>query len=301
MNLYSFNSNYYDRLDKVISKTLDVSRSYAQKLIKSKEVKVDDVLIDRSSSLIKVGQTISLKFCVPKSKEDVLIKTKADYTVLYEDKYLLIINKPVGLTTHIGAGNQSNTLVNALLYDNVHLSDIAGEDRLGIVHRLDKDTSGCLVIAKDNATHIKLKKMFKEKSIQRTYLALVEGTFKEHIGMWSTNIGRNPKNRQKMAVLPEGREAITKYKVIDEYHKRYSLVEFELITGRTHQIRVHCKYFNKPIVGDKKYGGSSIKLKAKHQLLHAKSLSFIHPLTGQKVYVEAPINEHFENVLNKLK
>lgn len=157
MNLYSFNSNYYDRLDKVISKTLDVSRSYAQKLIKSKEVKVDDVLIDRSSSLIKVGQTISLKFCVTKSKDNALIKTKADYIILYEDKYLLIINKPAGLTTHIGAGNQSNTLVNALLYDNVHLSNIAGEDRLGIVHRLDKDTSGCLVIAKDNDTHLKLK------------------------------------------------------------------------------------------------------------------------------------------------
>ncbi len=300
MSLYNFNSHCDNRLDKILSETLGISRSYAKNLIKNNDVKVDDVLVSRPSNLIKKGQKISLPLDLTKKDENIITKTKASYNILYEDSYLLIINKPAGLTTHIGAGNYENTLVNALLYDNVKLSDVAGKERQGIVHRLDKDTSGCLIIAKDNETHLKLKEMFKEKAVSRIYVALVYGIFKEKAGIWSTYIGRNPKNRKKMTVLNEGREAITKYKVLEEYQKKYSLVEFELITGRTHQIRVHCKHFNKPIIGDKKYGISS-KLKADYQLLHAKSISFIHPITGENIHIEAPINEHFLSVLKKIQ
>lgn len=288
------------RLDQFVCQVLGVSRSYAQKLIKEEMVKIGDELIVRPSYKTQVGQEVYVcNYEKNKDGVDEIVKTQANYSVLYEDEYLLIVNKPPQLTTHIGTGNIDNTLVNALLYNNVKLSDIAGKERLGIVHRLDKDTSGCLIIAKDNDTHLYLKKQFKERKVKRIYLGLVEGTFREQSGIWKTIIGRKPKDRKKMAVVKKGKEAITKYKVVDEYANKYSLVEFELVTGRTHQIRVHCKYFSKPLVGDKTYGGAS-KLKANHQLLHAKSVSFIHHKSGQNIYIEAPINDHFRRILDKL-
>ncbi len=220
--------------------------------------------------------------------------------IVYQDNDVAVINKPQGMVVHAGNGNKSSTLVNALLYHLDNLSGINGVIRPGIVHRIDKNTSGLLVVAKNDAAHVKLAEQLADKSCRRIYYALLEGVVKDDFGVIDTFIGRNPKDRKKMSVTSYGRRAITEYRVIERYNG-YTLCEFSLKTGRTHQIRVHCKHIGHPIVGDPEYGYKSNKFGLNGQLLHAGKLEFIHPTTGKKVCFEAPLPEYFVKTLKILK
>ena len=221
--------------------------------------------------------------------------------VVYEDDDMIVINKPQGLCVHPAVKNEEHTLVNALTYRFKNLSDVNGMFRLGIVHRLDKDTSGLMVVAKNNKAHINLQKQIQTKTCKRKYLALVVGSFSEHDGVIDKNLIRSKKNRLKYEVCAdfEGRTALTYYKTIQIY-KGYSLVEFELKTGRTHQIRVHASYLGHPIVGDKLYGLKD-KFNLQGQLLTSYSLTLLQPTSGKILHFEIPLPDYFQNVLEKIK
>ncbi len=221
--------------------------------------------------------------------------------IVYQDKDIAIVNKPQGMTVHMGNGNVDGTLVNALLYSLDSLSGINGVIRPGIVHRIDKDTSGLLVVAKNDAAHVNLSNQIAEKTCKRTYLALLEGNLKTDCGTVTTYIGRSPQDRTKMAVVaPEkGKLAVTDYKVIKRY-EGFTLCCFDLHTGRTHQIRVHAKYLGHPVVGDTVYGYKKQKFKLNGQLLHAFRLTLTHPTSGEDITFEAPLPDYFTGVLNKL-
>ena len=227
--------------------------------------------------------------------------------IIFQDKDLAVVNKPAGMVVHPAVGNPDQTLVNVLLAKIKNLSGIGGVERPGIVHRLDKDTSGLMVIAKNDMAHHSLAKQIEERTAVRKYLALVKGELKQPQGIIETGYGRHPRNRQKMAVLDENsgakgeiREAITLYKVKQRF-KGYTLVECELKTGRTHQIRVHLKHIGFPVVGDQVYGRQKGELGATRQLLHAYSLSFNHPRTGKPVSFTADLPKDFKNILSSLK
>lgn len=221
--------------------------------------------------------------------------------IIYEDEDIAVINKPQGMTVHLGNGNTDGTLVNALLYRLESLSGINGVIRPGIVHRIDKDTSGLLVVAKNDKAHLSLSEQISKKTCKRTYLALLEGNLKTDSGTVTTYIGRHPQDRIKMAVVPpdKGKIAVTDYAVIKRY-SGYNLCRFDLKTGRTHQIRVHAKYLGHPVVGDPVYGLKKQKFKLDGQLLHAWRLSLIHPSDGKEMNFEAPLPAYFTDVLNKL-
>ncbi len=221
--------------------------------------------------------------------------------IIYEDKHLAVVNKPQGMTVHMGNGNTEGTLVNALLYRLDSLSGINGVIRPGIVHRIDKDTSGLLVVAKDDAAHLDLSRQIAEKTCRRTYLALLEGKLKTDSGTVTTYIGRSTQDRTKMAVVSpdKGKLAITDYTVVKRY-AGYTLCRFDLRTGRTHQIRVHAKHLGHPVVGDPVYGIKKQKFNLNGQLLHAFRLAFVHPVTGEEMQFEAPLPLYFTAVLNKL-
>ncbi len=218
--------------------------------------------------------------------------------IVYEDNDLAVINKPQGMVVHPAVKNYDGTLVNALMYHLDSLSSINGVIRPGIVHRLDKDTSGLLVVAKNDKAHVSLSKQISTKECKRIYWALVDGIVKSD-GEIKTLIGRDKKNRLKMAVTNDGKEAYTLYRVLKVYDK-YTLVEFELKTGRTHQIRVHSAYMHHPIVGDKLYNNNKCKFNLSGQLLHAKKLIFTHPTTNQIMTFESDLPDYFQNVLNIL-
>lgn len=222
--------------------------------------------------------------------------------IVYEDNFLAVINKPQGMTVHAGNGNTEGTLVNALLFHLDSLSGINGVIRPGIVHRIDKDTSGLLVVAKNDAAHLSLAKQIEEKTCRRTYIALLEGNLKNDCGTVTTYIGRDSKDRVKMAVVEpnRGKLAITDYTVLKRYKEGYTLCRFDLHTGRTHQIRVHARYLSHPVVGDPVYGVKKQKFSLNGQLLHAWKLQFIHPATNEEVSFEAPLPDYFIAVLNKL-
>ncbi len=254
----------------------------------------------KSSQKISVGD--KLVFTLPDPKESSVRAENIPLDIVYQDADLAVINKPQGMTVHIGNGNSEGTLVNALLYNLDSLSGINGVIRPGIVHRIDKNTSGLLVVAKNDAAHVNLSKQIENKTCHRSYIALLEGNLKTDSGTVTTYIGRSPSDRVKMAVVsPEkGKLAITDYAVIKRY-EGYTLCRFDLKTGRTHQIRVHAKYLNHPIVGDDVYGLKSNKFKLSGQLLHAFRLSFVHPKTGKEMTFEAPLPDYFSAVLKKLK
>ena len=220
--------------------------------------------------------------------------------IVYQDSDLAVINKQQGLTVHQGSGTGEDTLVNALLYHLDSLSGINGVIRPGIVHRIDKDTSGLLVVAKNDKAHLSLSKQIESKTCKRIYVALLEGNLKDDEGRIETYISRSTKNRTQMAVSSSGRRAVTNFKVL-ERSSGYTLCEFSLETGRTHQIRVHSKHLGHPIVGDTVYGYKNQKFKLSGQLLHAKKLSFIHPATRERVEFECPLPNEFERALEILR
>ncbi len=285
------------RIDVYLSNQLSFTRSRVKKLCDDGLVQVNDKLV-KANKILKIDDRVLVS--IPEDKKLDLEPQNIPLDIVYQDSDLAVINKPQGLTVHAGNGTNGSTLVNALIYHLDNLSGINGVIRPGIVHRIDKNTSGLLVVAKNDNAHLKLAKQLENKTCSRKYLALLEGVLKTDSGVINTFIGRNPKDRTKMAVTSIGREAITKYKVIKCF-KDYTLCEFSLATGRTHQIRVHCKHLGHPIVGDKEYGYKNQKFKLNGQLLHAKELQFIHPSTDKKVSFSCPLPDYFEKILNNLK
>ena len=285
------------RVDVFLSSVLDLTRSHIKKICDEGGLFVNDKPA-KSNKVLKKGDQVCIT--LPDDKNLDIEPQNIPIDIIYQDKDVAVINKPQGLTVHAGNGTSGSTLVNALLYHLDNLSSINGVIRPGIVHRIDKNTSGLLIVAKNDKAHLSLAKQLEEKTCSRIYYALLEGVLKEDSGVIQTQIGRNPKDRTKMAVVSNGRVAITNFKVIKRY-KDYTFCEFALKTGRTHQIRVHAKHLGHPIVGDKEYGYKNQKFNLDGQLLHAGKIQFVHPATNKKVSFECPLPQYFEKVLKSLK
>lgn len=283
------------RADVFLSEKLQFTRSRVKTLCDKGLVTVNGAVCSAGRKL-KEGENIIVD--LPKPENTDVTPEDLPLDVVYQDEDIAVINKSQGVTVHAGNGTHGKTLVNALLYHLDNLSGINGVLRPGIVHRIDKNTSGLLVVAKNDAAHLKLSAQLQDKTCSRVYVALVKGVLKQDCGTVDTFIGRDPKNRTKMAVVKSGKRAVTHFKVLKRYSE-YTLCEFSLETGRTHQIRVHCKYLGHSIVGDPEYGGNS-PFKLEGQLLHAKTLQFIHPRTGEKVSFSAPLPHYFERILEIL-
>ena len=285
------------RLDVFLCEKLDFTRSKIKNLMDNGCVKKGEILL-KPRDLTKVGDTYTVEIADAKESE---IKPKdIPIDIVYEDDDLAVVNKQQGLTVHAGSGTDDNTLVNALLFRLDKLSGINGVIRPGIVHRIDKDTSGLLVVAKNDNSHNFLAEQLKDKTCNRTYWALLEGVLKQDSGKIETFIDRSKKNRTMMAVSVDGRQAVTNFKVLKRF-KGYTLCEFKLETGRTHQIRVHAKHIGHPIVGDTVYGYKNQKFNLNGQLLHAQKLEFIHPTTKKLASFEVDLPGYFKNVLEKLE
>lgn len=282
------------RLDQYLAKELDKSRSKIQKDIKEGLVSVNGKIVN-NSYLVNINDEIEIK--EEKSKEEVITPANIDVDVVYEDQYLLVINKQSGLVVHPAPGHYDDTLVNALAL-KFKLSNI-DSTRPGIVHRIDKDTSGLMLIAKDDKTHELLSEMIKNKEVERIYWALVDGVIKHDTGTIDAPIGRDSNNRQKMQVTDKcSKEAITHFRVLKRYSNE-TLVECKLETGRTHQIRVHFNYIGYPIYGDPVYGRKH-KKDDFGQYLHSKSIKFVHPITKEQLYFESELPKEFQDKLDSL-
>ena len=285
------------RLDKYLFNKLtdfSFSRSFIQKLIKDKFVFVDGREA-KSTCKLKYGQKIEV--VMPQPKETEILPENIPLDVLYEDSDLLIVNKPKNMVVHPSKGHITGTLVNAVMFHcKDSLSGINGEIRPGIVHRIDKDTTGSLIICKNDETHIAIAEQIKVHSVKRIYRGILLGHLKEPEGKVEGNIGRHPTDRKKMAIVPEGKSAITHYRVIREFSNA-SYVEFQLETGRTHQIRVHMASIGHPLLGDVLYGSQKNPYHLAGQALHAMTIGFIHPKTGEYMEVSAPLPEYFEKLL----
>ncbi|MBM7855131.1 23S rRNA pseudouridine1911/1915/1917 synthase [Desulfohalotomaculum tongense] len=286
------------RLDKFLAREIDdLTRSYIQKLLHENMARVNGKKV-KASYKLQPGDNVELE--QPDPVELSVEPENIPLDIYYEDEDIIIVNKPQGMVVHPADGNYSGTLVNALLYHCRDLSGINGVLRPGIVHRIDKDTSGLLMVAKNDAAHLDLARQLKEHSVTRRYLALVHGNIKVDSAVIDAPIGRDPRDRQKMAVTDKNSKPAVTHFTVKERFGRYSLVECRLETGRTHQIRVHMAYIKHPVVGDAKYGGQTREFKLAGQLLHAAVLGFKHPGSGEYMCFEAPLPRHFQAVLNKL-
>ena len=286
------------RLDVFLTDVMEGSRSYIQILIKSGHVLVNGK-VGKANLRLNADSTISVDIPEPESVEILPEDIPVEY--LYEDHDIIIVNKPRGMVVHPAIGNYSGTLVNALLYHCKDLSGINGEIRPGIVHRLDKDTSGVMMAAKNDAAHLGLAEQVKEHSAKRTYWALVQGNIVEEKGTIKAPIGRHPKDRMKMAVVFENsKDAVTHFKVLERYGHQ-TLVECNLETGRTHQIRVHFAHIGHPVVNDPFYGYRRMDFPSEGQALHSRSLDVKHPITGKDMHFEAPVPADFEACLEFAK
>lgn len=286
------------RLDAYMATKCDYSRSHLKKMIEDGLVTVNGV-VQKGKYQVKVGDLINYQDIPLKELEVKPVNIPLD--IIYQDDCLAVINKPQGLTVHAGNGTDDNTLVNALLYSLDSLSGINGVIRPGIVHRIDKDTSGLLVVAKNDSAHVSLASQIEQKTCKRVYLALLHGKVKEDSGCIDTLIDRSAKDRTAYAVSDyKGRRAITDYKVIKRF-QGYTLCEFSLRTGRTHQIRVHAKHIGCPVVGDPLYGPKKCPFDLNGQLLHAYKLSFTHPKTLEQVSFTCDLPSYFLKVLANLK
>ena len=290
--------NINQRLDMYIaSLDLDLSRSMAQKLIENGSVLVNEK-IPKISYKTKLRDKIKINIEEP--KETSLVAQEIPLDIIYEDNDILVVNKPKGMVVHPGNGNPDGTLVNAVLnHCKDSLSGIGGEIRPGIVHRLDKDTSGLIIIAKNDKAHINLSEQIKERKVNKIYTALVRGVIPEDEATINMPIGRSKTDRKKMAVRKDGKEAITHITVIKRY-KNYTLLKVKIYTGRTHQIRVHLAEIGYPVVGDEVYSNGKNEFGVHGQMLHSTSLEFVHPITGEKLHFEAPLPKYFKEILDKL-
>jgi 23S rRNA pseudouridine1911/1915/1917 synthase len=310
--------NAGNRLDIVLTKLLpSLSRSNLKKIIELKQVKINNSIVESASKKLKENDNIEVNLIA--TDEIKILPSNIKLNVVYEDKDILIVNKPAGMVVHPGAGNHSNTLVNALIYKyKKKLSDINGKIRPGIVHRIDKETSGLLVVAKNNNAHSHLGKQFSDHTIKRTYQALSWGILRPLSGKIQTLIGRSRKNRQLMSVTEiSGKKAVTNYTTIKVFEikdiPKISFIECELETGRTHQIRVHMAYKGCSLLGDQQYGKKNLRFKKineefenklkilNRQALHAKNLGFMHPTTKKFMSFESNLPQDFKKILDLLK
>ena len=292
----------YKRLDAFICEQTEeeITRSRIKKLLEDGLVSVNGVPVKKAGDSVKKGDSVEIT--LPDAVEYQVEAENIPIDIIYQDDDFAIVNKAQGMTVHAGNGNEKGTLVNALLYALKDLSGIGGVLRPGIVHRIDKDTSGLLVVAKKDKAHLSLAKQIAEKTCKREYYALLEGNLKTENGRVVTDIGRHPTERLKMSVLPDGKGkiAITDYEVVLRFGTEYTLCRFILQTGRTHQIRVHAKHMGHPVVGDPVYGYKKQKIKTNGQLLHAYKLTLTHPTTGKEMSFNAPLPPYFEEIMQKL-
>ena len=285
------------RIDAYISENTEYSRTAVQRLIEEEKITVNGKK-EKASYKVQNGDKIEIE--EEPAREIKLKAQDIPLQILYEDKDIIVVNKPKGMVVHPANGNPDGTLVNAVMaICKDSLSGIGGEIRPGIVHRLDKNTSGAIIIAKNDKAHINLSEQLKNHEIKKTYIALVRGVVKENNATINMPIGRSKKDRKKMDVDKNGKEAITHFKVLKRY-KDCTLLEINIETGRTHQIRVHLSHIGYPIIGDEVYSNGKNKWNIEGQCLHAKSLDFKHPITGKNMHIEAPIPEYFENIIKEL-
>lgn len=290
------------RLDQYIAKNcMDLSRSYIQKLIKDNLVTVNEVIQNKNKTPIQTGNLIVVSLPDPTELE--IKPQNIPLDILYEDDDVLVVNKPKGMVVHPAPGHYDDTLVNAVMFhckDN--LSGINGVLRPGIVHRIDKDTTGALIVCKNDKSHQKIADQLRTHSITRSYRAIVYNNFSEEEGTVNAPIGRHPTNRKKRMVTPKNsKEAITHYKVLDHLNRKFNYIECRLETGRTHQIRVHMSHIGHPLLGDEVYGPVNSKYKnLQGQTLHAATIGFIHPTTEEYMEFSAPLPDYFEKLLKTL-
>ena len=296
MDEYVFYPKQEERIDVYLSNELGFTRSRVKTLIEEGSVFYNGQKVTKSGVKLNGGE---IRVVVEEPVSVSAEPENIDIDIVYQDDQIAVINKKQGMVTHPCAGSPSGTLVNAIMFHIKDLSAINGVLRPGIVHRLDKDTSGLIVIAKTNEAHLSLAKQIGEKTAGRYYLALVCGNIKEETGVIDAPLARSPKDRKKMAVVANGRRAISHFTVKERFGD-YTLVEFKLETGRTHQIRVHAKYINHPVVGDLTYGKKD-SFGLDGQLLHAYKLELTHPTTGERMVFNAPLPDYFSNVLQKLE
>lgn len=294
---FTFTDNSAVRLDKFLHEQMpDKTRSYLQVFIKSGAITVNDQVVKPSYLLC---ESDIIQVAIQEAEESVIAPQEIPLDVYYEDKDIIVINKPKDMVVHPAAGNKENTLVNALLYHCKDLSGINGVIRAGIVHRIDKDTSGLLVACKNDFSHQSLSKQFSSRTVKRKYIALVHGVIPHNHGKINAPIGRSKDNRKLMAVVEDGKTAVTNFTVLERF-KEYTLVEARLETGRTHQIRVHFQYIKHPLVGDLQYGPRKTMFTS-GQFLHAKTLGFIHPTTKEEVLFESELPDYFNDFLTELR
>ena len=288
-----------ERIDKVISELSEsFSRTYIRKMLDEKRVTLNGKNVKASQA---VAEGDEIRMCVPPAQELNIEAQDIPLDILYEDQDVVVINKARGMVVHPASGNYTGTLVNALLYHCKNLSGINGVIRPGIVHRLDKDTTGVIVVAKNDAAHISLSEQIQTKSARRTYLVVVRGNVKQDSGRVETLIGRDSKDRKKMAVVSKnGRDAITEYEVMERFG-RFTLLRCRLLTGRTHQIRVHLEYLGYPVVGDPKYSPQKTPFSINGQALHSHELTFKHPRTGEEMSFTAPLPEDMKKIITRLR
>ena len=287
-----------ERLDVRLAQMLEVTRSRAEKLIRSGCVQVNGRVEQKPG--LKVAEDAVIEADLPPPAAMEALPEALPLEILYEDDHMAVVNKPAGMVVHPAAGNETGTMVNALLYHLQGLSGIGGTLRPGIVHRLDKDTSGLLLVAKDDAAHLALSEALKERRIHKTYKALVLGGFKDETGTIEAPIARHPSDRKRMAVVEGGRYARTEYRVAERFQGA-TLLEVDLITGRTHQIRVHLAHVGHPLVGDPIYGSRKPAVSAPRLMLHARRIALDHPITGEALQFEAPEPPAFAQVLQRLR
>ena len=287
-----------ERIDRFLADSQDLTRSFLQKILKEGEVIVNGKSVKANYKLRKGDR---IEFEIPEAVEPDIVAEDIPLSILYEDADVLVVHKPKGMVVHPAAGHYSRTLVNAVMYHcKGELSGINGVLRPGIVHRIDRDTTGSIIICKNDMAHNEIARQLKEHSINRRYRAIVTGVLKDEEGTIEGAIGRDKKDRKKMAITADGKPAVTHYRVLQRF-KHYTYVECVLETGRTHQIRVHMASIGHPLLGDEVYGRRSDKYKCEGQCLHAMTLGFHHPRTGEYIEVNAPLPPYFEHLLAVLE
>ena len=287
-----------ERIDRCLADSQDLTRSFLQKILKEGEVIVNGKSVKANYKLRKGDR---IEFEIPEAVEPDIVAEDIPLSILYEDADVLVVDKPKGMVVHPAVGHYSRTLVNAVMYHcKGELSGINGVLRPGIVHRIDRDTTGSIIICKNDMAHNEIARQLKEHSINRRYRAIVTGVLKDEEGTIEGAIGRDKKDRKKMAITADGKPAVTHYRVLQRF-KHYTYVECVLETGRTHQIRVHMASIGHPLLGDEVYGRRSDKYKCEGQCLHAMTLGFHHPRTGEYIEVNAPLPPYFEHLLAVLE
>lgn len=286
------------RLDVLISLEGDASRSQAAKWIADGLCTVNGKTVVKAGYGVKAGDHVA--FTIPDAVESTVEKENIPITILYEDEDVAVVDKPCGMVVHPAAGNESGTLVNALLYAMDSLSGIGGVKRPGIVHRLDKDTSGVMMVAKNDMAHESLSRQLSERTMEKHYLAVVEGVMKQEEGEIDKPLGRSKKDRKKMAVDPEGREALTRWQLVENLRDA-ALLNVHILTGRTHQIRVHMQSIHHPLAGDPLYGFSKGGVRVPRLMLHAYTLDFTHPRSGERLHFEVQPPKEYMSAVERLR